>query len=153
MAVGVAARPFPTRAGTGTGALTRVAAVGGNLPFARHGQAAVERSLDGCSSRRTSLPSMIRSALSRSWCAKLARYSATQPSALLRRDSSELSILSQLEVRGRFPDGFRFDGGLIEIELTKYFRNLLLSPFIGEPCIHQFLRLISHVTFKLSGLL
>src|SRR5215831_4973472 len=94
MAVGVAARPFPTRAGTGTGALARVATVGGNLPFARHGQAAVGLLLDGCSSLRTSLPSIIRSALSRSWCARLARYSATQPSALLRRDSNELSILS-----------------------------------------------------------
>src|SRR5262245_27986576 len=37
---------------------------------------------------------MIRSALSRSWCARLARYSATQQSALLRRDSNEVSILS-----------------------------------------------------------
>src|SRR5262245_58045258 len=44
--------------------------------------------------RGTPLPSMMRSALCRSWCAKLARYSATQPSALLRRDSNEVSILS-----------------------------------------------------------
>jgi hypothetical protein len=36
----------------------------------------------------------MQSALSRSWCARLARYSATQPSALLRRDSNEVSILS-----------------------------------------------------------
>src|SRR5215813_7456213 len=94
MAVGVAARPFPTRAGTGTGALARVATVGGNLSFARHGQAAVGRLVAASSSRRTSFPSMIRSALSRSWCARLARYSATQQSALLRRDSNEVSILS-----------------------------------------------------------
>src|SRR6266498_1054642 len=77
-----------------TGALARVATVGDNLLFARHGQAAVERLLAASSSRRTPLPSMMRSALSRSWCAKLARYSATQPSALLRRDSNEVSILS-----------------------------------------------------------
>src|SRR5262249_33829083 len=94
MSVGVVARPFLTRARTGTGALTRVATVGDNLPFARHGQAAVEHSLAASSSRRTPLPSMMRSALCRSWCAKLARYSATQPSALLRRDSNEVSILS-----------------------------------------------------------
>ena len=81
------------RSGKG-GSSCGVAAVSGNLPFARHAQAAVERVLDGCSSRRTSLPSMIRSALSRSWCARLARYSATQPSALLRRVSNDVSILS-----------------------------------------------------------
>ena len=56
MAVGVAARPFLTRAGTG--ALVCVASVGGNLPFARHGQAAVERSLAASSSRRTPLATM-----------------------------------------------------------------------------------------------
>jgi hypothetical protein len=37
---------------------------------------------------------MMRSALSRSCCPRLARYSATQPSALLRRDSNEVSTLS-----------------------------------------------------------
>src|SRR5262249_61396407 len=94
VAVGVAARPFPTRAGTGTGALARVATAGGNLPFAHHGQAAVGLLPDACSSRRTSLPPVTRSELSRSCCAKLARYWATQPSALSRRDSNEVSILS-----------------------------------------------------------
>src|SRR6266568_5283445 len=78
----------------GTGALARVATVGGNLPFARHDQAAGERLLAASSSRRTPLPSMMRSALSRSRCARLARYSATQRSALSRRDSNEVSILS-----------------------------------------------------------
>src|SRR5262249_56188446 len=68
--------------------------VGGNWGLAGDGQAAVEGLLAASSSRRTSLPSTKRSALSRSWCARLARYSATQPSALSRRDSNEVSILS-----------------------------------------------------------
>src|SRR5215472_18783436 len=121
MAVGVAARSFPTRAGTGACALARVVAVGGNLPFACHGHAAVERSLAVSSSRRIPLPSMMRSALSRSCCAKLARYSATQPSLVATCLQRGQHPVEQLEVRGRLPDGFRFNGRLVEVESTEYF--------------------------------
>jgi hypothetical protein len=37
---------------------------------------------------------------------------------------SQQHPVEQLEVRGRLPDGFRFNGGLVELESSEYFRKL-----------------------------
>src|SRR6266513_280484 len=59
--------------------------------------------------------------------------------------------VEQLEVRGRSPDGFRFNGRLVEVESSEYFRNLLLSLLIGEPCLRKSFRLIFHFILILAG--
>src|SRR5262249_56195076 len=79
MAVGVTTCSFLTRARTGTGALARVASVGGNLPFACHDQATVERVLAASSIRSTPLPSMIPPPLPPTRRPTLPPYSATHP--------------------------------------------------------------------------
>ena len=74
--------------------------LGDNLPFARHGQAAVALL------EPKNILAVVRSLLSRSWSATLA--SVTQRSALSRRAFQRAQHpIGQLEVQGRPPDGLR----------------------------------------------
>jgi hypothetical protein len=82
MAIGIAACPALARARAGTGALARIAPVGGNLPFGRHRQGAADFLLDASSDWGTLSAAKIRSPLCRNRNAKLSRYSAMNRSVL-----------------------------------------------------------------------
>src|SRR5262249_15561771 len=110
---------------------------------ARHGQAAVARLVAPSSSRRTPLASMIRSALSRSCCPRLARYSATQPSALLRRDSNEVSILSS---NSRTEDDFPIASASMAVSSSS--KRLSLRLDLSFKSIAQSIKFISRFTNK-----
>src|SRR5262249_58456306 len=60
-------------------------------------------------------------------------------------------LIEQLEVRGRPPHRFGFNGKLVELKSIEYFQNLLLSLLIGEPCMRKSLRLILHLMAILAG--
>ena len=101
--------------------------------------------IGGRSARHRQMPSMMRSALSRSWCAKLARYSATQTSALLRRDSNEVSMLSS---NSRSEDGFLMASASMADELRS--KRLSVSETASGPLKPP--RLIFRVRVSFAGL-